>query len=182
MPRIHVIGTGGAGKTILASRLATVLQVPHIELDSIFWQENWQPTETGVFQQSVREALSGPDWVTDGNYSKVRQIIWQRAQVVVWLDYSFVTVFSRLLWRSVRRVFSRELLWGTNRESFLKLFFSRESLLFYVIRDFRKRRTLYEDLSYDPEFKEIQFVRLRTPRHTERWYQEFISSPATLNE
>lgn len=179
MPRIHVIGTGGVGKTVLASRLASALQVPHIELYSIFWQENWQPTETEAFQQAVREALAGRDWVTDGNYSKVRQIIWQRAQVVVWLDYPFVTLFSRLLRRSLRRALSRELLWGTNRESFLKLFFSRESLLVYVIRDFRKRRTLYEHLSQAPEYKEVQFVRLRTPRQSERWFEEFISSQAS---
>jgi adenylate kinase family enzyme len=164
MPRIHVIGTGGVGKTVLASRLASALQVPHIELDSM---------------QAVREALAGRDWVTDGNYSKVRQIIWQRAQVVVWLDYPFVTLFSRLLRRSLRRALSRELLWGTNRESFLKLFFSRESLLVYVIRDFRKRRTLYEHLSQAPEYKEVQFVRLRTPRQSERWFEEFISSQAS---
>lgn len=181
MPRIHVIGTGGVGKTVLASRLASALQVPHIELDSIFWQENWQPTETEVFQQAVREALAGRDWVADGNYSKVRQIIWRRAEVVVWLDFPFVTAFSRLLRRSVRRAFSRELLWGTNRESFVKLFFSRESLLLYVIGDFRKRRTLYEQLSHRPEFKEVQFVRLRTPRQAERWLQEFISSQASPN-
>ncbi|HAY84497.1 MAG TPA: adenylate kinase, partial [Chloroflexi bacterium] len=76
MTRIHIIGSGGAGKTVLASRLASALQVPHIELDSLFWGENWQPTETEVFQQVVGEALAGEDWVTDGNYSKVRQIIW----------------------------------------------------------------------------------------------------------
>jgi len=176
MPRIHVIGTGGVGKTVLASRLATALQVPHIELDSIFWQEDWQPAETEDFKQAVRQALAASDWVTDGNYSKVRQIIWRRAEVVVWLDFPFVIVFFRLLWRSLRRAFSRELLWGTNRETFMKLFFSRESLLFYVIRDFGKRRKLYEHLSQAPEYKEVQFVRLRTPRQAERWVQEFISS------
>ena len=182
MPRIHVIGTGGAGKTVMAAQLASALQVPHIELDSIFWQENWQPSETEVFRHAVREALSGPDWVTDGNYSKVRQIIWHRVQLVVWLDYPFATIFTRLLWRSVRRALSRELLWGNNRESFIKLFFSRESLIFYVIRDFRRRRTLYENLSQDPEFAGVRFVRLRTPRQAEGWYQEFISSQIPLNE
>jgi len=182
MPRIHVIGTGGAGKTVIAARLAFALQVPHIELDSIFWQENWQHSETGFFQQAVREVLAGDDWVTDGNYSKVRQIIWGRAEVVVWLDYPFWTVFLRLLRRSVRRAISRELLWGTNRESFSKLFFSRESLLFYVIRDFKKRRKLYEHLFQESEFEGIRFVRLRTPRQAERWYQEFISLQTSPDE
>jgi len=179
MPRIHVIGTGGVGKTEMAARLAAALQVPHVELDSIFWQEDWQPSETEVFQQVVGEALAGDEWVTDGNYSKVRQIIWRRVQVVVWLDYSFGIVFSRLLRRSVRRALSRELLWGTNRESFSKLFFSRDSLLFYVMRDFMKRRVLYEQLSHAPEFESIQFVRLRAPRQAERWFRDFISSQAS---
>ncbi len=177
MPRIHVIGTGGAGKTFLAAQLAQALTVPHIELDSLFWRENWQKPETEVFQQVVREALSGEDWVTDGNYSAVREIVWGRAQVVVWLDYPLRFIFLRLLKRSLRRALRRELLWGTNRESFSKLFFSRDSLLLYVLRTHKQKQALYEKLTQSPEYTEIEFVRLRSPRQTRQWYQEFISSP-----
>jgi len=179
MTRVHVIGSGGAGKTVLAARLAAALQVPHIELDALFWGENWQPAETEVFQQTVREALAGQDWVTDGNYSKVRPIIWERAEVVVWLDYPLVLVMLRLLNRSLRRSIRRELLWGRNRESFRNLFFSPDSLLLYVWTGYKKRRRLYDQLSQAPEYSAIQFVRLRWPRQTEHWLKEFTCAPGS---
>ena len=179
MTRIHIIGSGGAGKTVLASRLASALQVPHIELDSLFWGENWQPSETEVFQQVVGEALAGEDWVTDGNYSKVRQIIWRRVQVVVWLDYPLLLVMGRLLWRSLYRIFSRQLLWGRNRESFSGLFFSPDSLLLYVLRTHRPRREQYLQLCQAPEYRWIAFVRLRWPHQAEAWLRAFTCAPGS---
>ena len=40
--RIVVVGTTGAGKTTLASRIAVMLELPHIELDAINWQSGWR--------------------------------------------------------------------------------------------------------------------------------------------
>ena len=40
--RIVVVGTSGAGNTILARRIAAQLQLPHIELDAINWQSEWR--------------------------------------------------------------------------------------------------------------------------------------------
>lgn len=39
--RIHVIGVSGSGKTTLARQAAAILGVGHLELDAVFWQENW---------------------------------------------------------------------------------------------------------------------------------------------
>jgi len=38
MKPVVILGRGGAGKSALAQRLSYVLDVPVIELDSIFWQ------------------------------------------------------------------------------------------------------------------------------------------------
>jgi adenylate kinase family enzyme len=181
MPRVHVIGSAGAGKTMLGARLAAALNITHIELDSLYWGEHWQPAELEDFQRAVRQATAADDWVVDGNYSKVRQIVWQRVQLVVWLDYPLLLVLVRLFRRTLERVFSRELLWGRNRESLAEQFFSRESLFLYVLRTHRTRRVRYAQLCRLPEFGGIEFVRLRSPAQTRRWFQDFTSqrgSPA----
>ena len=61
--------------------------MPHIELDALHWGPNWKEAPTDVFRERVRLALQGDAWVIDGNYGKVRDIIWSRAEAIVWLDY-----------------------------------------------------------------------------------------------
>ena len=161
--RIHIVGTAGSGKTTLGRELSARLGIPHIELDRLFWEENWRKSDLKVFKTRVREALSGESWVVEGNYSLAREIVWERVELVVWLDFSLWICLWRVLTRSVRRILSREELWHGNRETIRGSFFSSDSLLWYVIKTTRRRRRQYEELSSLPENAHIQFVRLRKP-------------------
>lgn len=177
MKRFQVIGQGGAGKTSLAAEIAARLGLPYTELDSIFWHPNWQHSPPGKFEAQVKKITIGEAWVVDGNYSRTRSIIWKRVETVVWLDYPLLLCLWRLIGRTSRRIFSRELLWGTNRETFRAAFLSKDSLFLYVIKTHNRRRALYEELCTSPEFGHIEFVRLRSPAETKRWLDE-ISSEA----
>jgi len=42
MNRISVIGTSGSGKTTFANKLAGILRIPHVELDALYWEANWE--------------------------------------------------------------------------------------------------------------------------------------------
>ena len=97
MERVIVIGSSCAGKTTLARRVAEVIESPHIELDAIHWGPNWREAPTEEFRAAVRRLVEGQSWVIDGNYSKVRDIVWPRATDAVWLNYSFPVVFARAL-------------------------------------------------------------------------------------
>ena len=116
LKRVVVVGTSGAGKTTLAGELARVLDVSHVELDAYRHGPNWTETPDDIFRQKVSDALTGYDWVVDGNYSVARDIVWARATTLVWLDYPFYVTFSRLFRRTMRRYFKRTELWNGNRE------------------------------------------------------------------
>lgn len=163
--RIAVVGAGG--KTTLAAELSIRLGVPHVELDALFWEPNWVQAETDVFRQRVAEATSGDAWVVEGNHTRARDLVWPRAETIIWLDYSLRLVVWRTFRRSLRRIRSRENLWNSgNNETVRNTFFSTESLLLWHLRNLRRRRRKYDVLLAPHGTKS---VRLRSPKELRVW-------------
>jgi adenylate kinase family enzyme len=172
--RIGVIGATGSGKTTLARQLAGKLDLTHIELDALHWEAEWREAPDEVFRQRVELATQAPGWSTDGNYSKVRDIIWQRAEAVVWLDYSLSLVFWRLLRRTAQRCRTGEELWNGNRESWssqLKLW-STDSLFNWLFQTYWRRKREYPQLFALPEHRHLNVFHFRFPNQTRSWLAE----------
>jgi len=174
MERIVVVGTTGSGKTTVAARLAAQLGYPHIELDALHWAPGWQEVPLETFRTRLDEATATGRWVVDGNYSKVADLTWRRADTIVWLDYPFFTVFRQLLGRTLRRIATRELLWGTNRES-LRAALSRDSILLWMLKTYHRRRKQYPILFEQPEHAHLTVVRLRSPAQTRAWLAQHVN-------
>lgn len=89
MWRVSVVGNSGSGKTTLAGLIADRLGVPHIELDGVFHQPGWTQKPREEFRAEVERLTASGGWVVDGNYtSKVADIVWERADAVIWVDPS----------------------------------------------------------------------------------------------
>ena len=99
-----VVGSSGCGKTTLARALADHLNVPHVEVDALHWGPDWTPMPTAILRARVAEAIAGDGWVIDGNYFKIREMVWSRADTLVWLDYSMGLILWRILRRTLRRL------------------------------------------------------------------------------
>lgn len=168
--RIVVVGTSGSGKTTLAQQLAAWLSYPHIELDSLHWGPNW--TEAPDFVQKVAQAVERPYWVLDGNYSRVRQIIWSQADTIVWLDYSIWVCYWRMVRRAFQRVFLRRELWNGNRESFRGQFLSRESLFVWIRQTHGRRRMTYSQLRQNNTYPHLTWIYQPSPRMTKQWLKQ----------
>ncbi len=78
MRRISIVGCPGSGKTTVARRLAEILNLEHVELDSVFHQPNWEPLPSDEFQCRVELRLRSDGWVCDGNYQSAltREVLW----------------------------------------------------------------------------------------------------------
>jgi adenylate kinase family enzyme len=174
--RISIVGNTGSGKTTLAGQLADGLGYPHIELDALHWEPGWQPAPDDVFRHRVRMATAQQYWIVDGNYSRVRDIIYERLQMLVWLDYPLPVNLWRLTRRGIQRVVSQEELWGTgNRESFRGQFLSWDSLYVWAVKSHRAKRERYLSFMKDPDFVHIRVVRLRSPSAANRWRLCFLA-------
>jgi adenylate kinase family enzyme len=169
--RIAVVGTTGSGKTTLARRVSRLLAIPHVELDALHWGPDWTPAQPEIFRQRTAQTLSGDAWVVDGNYSKVRDVVWQRADTVVWLDYGLPVVLWRLARRTLRRIFTQEKLWSGNREQVRVQFFTRDSLFLWALRTYPRRRKEYPVLFEKSEYAHLAVVRLRSPRAARDWLE-----------
>ena len=168
-PRVVVVGTSSAGKTRFARALARGLSVPHVELDELHWAPHWKEKSDAEFSRLVAEAVSGSAWVADGNYGVVREILWPRANVIVWLNYSFPIVFWRGLCRSIERSVSRSELWHGNRESFRRAFLSKESILLWILTTYKRRRREFADLRKSAKYAHLEWIEFRRPKEARVW-------------
>jgi adenylate kinase family enzyme len=171
MKRVVVIGTTGSGKSRLAEQLSQRTGLRIIELDRLYWGRDWQGAPLELFRHRVEREIRDGGWIVVGNYSQVRDLVWPAADTLVWLDLSFGLVMSRLLRRTVKRIATREDLWGTgNRETIANSFFSRESIIYYAIKTHRRNRERFiRECGFLAKDKKV--VRLQSPRAVRRFMQ-----------
>jgi adenylate kinase family enzyme len=161
--RISVVGNSGSGKTRLARSLATALGLPHLELDAIFHQPDWQPLERTIFRERVDAFTLAPGWVVDGNYSAVRDIVWGRADTVIWLDLPRWRVMRQIIGRTLRRMATGAELWNGNREHWRNLFGPPEdSMILWSWTRHGMYHDRYLAARADPANAHLTFVQLRT--------------------
>lgn len=64
--RIAVIGNSGGGKSVLARRLASELQLPCVEVDALLWLPGWKLAPPAYFDQEHARAIAADRWVIEG--------------------------------------------------------------------------------------------------------------------
>ena len=165
MRRVSLVGGPGSGKTTVGRRMAQLLGAPYLELDSVFHQPGWTELATEDFRRRVAGVVAGDAWVVDGNYSAVRDLVWQRADTVVWLDLPRPLVMRRVIARTLRRAVTRQELWNGNREplaNFYRLDPERNIIRWtWVMHPSYAAR--YTAALADPAHAHLDFVRLRSP-------------------
>ena len=104
MRRVVVLGRGGAGKSILAARLGTALDLPVVELDKHFWPPDLTPMPKERWAAVQRGLVRDARWVLDGDLGPydVLPVRLRAADTVVVLAFPL----WRCTWRALRR--SRE--------------------------------------------------------------------------
>jgi adenylate kinase family enzyme len=174
-PRIHIVGTSCSGKSTFGRELSLRLSIPFVELDALHWGPNWQEAETEVFQARVAAAIEPDSWIVDGSYGrKIGTAVSERRNIVIWIDLSLPRILFRFLKRSLKRAWSKELLWGGCRETLRNSLFQRDSLLFWILKHHKPARDRYFELLESPPAG-VQVIRLRSPKEVRQFLENSLS-------
>jgi len=169
---IVVVGTSGSGKTTLAKKLCELFKLQEVELDALFWEPGWTEADQEVFRSRIDQKTSASGWAVSGNYRKVRDLTWDRADTVIWLDYSRAVVMTRVFKRTIQRLLKKEVLWGGNRETLYKSFMSRDSIILWAWNSHSKNKARYEADFHSGDYRGMHLLRLKSHKEC----HEFVLS------
>jgi adenylate kinase family enzyme/2-polyprenyl-3-methyl-5-hydroxy-6-metoxy-1,4-benzoquinol methylase len=140
--RVLISGVAGAGKSTLARRLGSKLNIQVIEMDALCWLSGWKREEHQVFRQHLVASMQAKSWIVDGN--DFDNLVKPRADLLIWLDVTWWTAVRRVIMRTLRRIVLRERLWNGNREVLSNLF-SRHNPIFQVLTKYRAESEKLEE-------------------------------------
>jgi adenylate kinase family enzyme len=165
MRRVLVVGMSGAGKTTAARQVAGKLGLPFHEMDVLALGPDWSQAPDLIDQ--VKKITAGPAWIFDSwGYPAVRDLMWQSADTILWLDYPARLVMPRLIRRSALRTATRAELFGGNRET-LREWLRPQHPVWSAAATFSQRREyLFDRTSRSAHCRTVRFT---SPHEFEHW-------------
>lgn len=124
MTRISIVGISGSGKSTLANKLGKKLNIPVVHLDKYFWNADWTERYSREDFKKVSDEFSDKnEWIIDGNYKSSIEHRFERADIIIFLDYP--------KWKSILRVLKRAL---NKNQPFDKTDGAKEKVGWHLIR------------------------------------------------
>lgn len=164
--RILVYGVTGSGKTTLAAAIAARTGLPWHAVDELTWEPNWCEVSTSAQRDQISKICLQRRWILDSGYSGWIDIVLNRVDLVVCLDYPRWRSLGRLLRRTVVRIVDREPICNGNVET-IRTALSRDSIIAWHFRSFsRKRRRMRE---WAAGGIDARVVLINSPRAARRW-------------
>jgi hypothetical protein len=124
-----------------------------------------------LLRERTTAAVAAERWVIDGNKRVVRDLVWPRADTVVWLDYPVAVSLWRLAKRARRRtstLTAQAAVDGSGTGLARQLLAAARGVL-KALRSHAGQRREYPRMFAQPANRHLAVVRLRSPRATQRW-------------
>lgn len=160
--RIHIIGPSGSGKSTYAHHISRLLQIPHYDLDDLYWDNAQQNYGTKMPEdkrnRQLHQILLQDTWIIEGIYISWIQESLQRADRIILLDMSL----SSCRWRVIKRYLKRKLGFEKNKRETLK---TLVELLRWMKIDHPAKQTSFEAIE---KLFPTKTIRLKAMRELEK--------------
>jgi len=169
--KINILGSSCSGKSTVSKKLSKLLTIDLIEIDRINWKlGNWVELSKEDLRKELSDILRDKEsWIIDGSYGKVRDIVWQDVDIIIWLNFPFYLIMYRYFIRTIKRIISKEQLFGANNvETFRMQFFSTDSLFLWILKTFWSRKKRYEGLFEEQRKRGKKIIVVKSVRELDR--------------
>lgn len=163
--RISIVGGSGSGKSTLCNILSKKLNLPAIHLDSINFNPNWIEIDKSERDKIIFSKALEDKWIIDGNYTKTLKERFERADLIIWLDYSTFALLKGIFKRFLQtRNKEREEIPGCKER--LNFDFVK-----YVVTYNKKKRPIIED--YLKDIPKDKFLVFKKQKNLNNWLKDF---------
>lgn len=170
--RISIVGGSGSGKSTLANVLSKELKLPAVHIDAINFNSNWVEIDKKERDKIISIKSSEDKWIIDGNYNKTLKERFDKADLIIWLDYSSFTQVKGVL----KRYFK------THNKERPEIPGCKERLdlnfLKYVITYNKKKRPIIKD--YIKNISKEKVLIFRNQKDLNKWLKEFTGNKNIL--
>ncbi|QDP98981.1 adenylate kinase [Microlunatus elymi] len=161
-----VYGVTGSGKSTLAQELAERTGLPPVAVDELTWRPGWVPVPGDEQRKIISEICAGESWILDHGYGKWLDIVNERVELIIGLDYPRWLSLSRLVRRTIGNVLLRTPTCNGNTET-VATAVADDSIVRWHFRSFARKRQRLREWAADPQGPPV--LVFSHPRQVERW-------------
>lgn len=171
--RISIVGGSGSGKSTLCRILSKYLNLPAIHIDAINFGPNWVQIDKSKRDATILSKSSEEKWIIDGNYDQTLKTRFDRADLIIFLDYSTFALVKGVSKRFLKSPY-KEKQEVPNCKERLNWHFTK-----YVLTYNKKKRPLIlENLKNIPKDKVLIF---KKQKDLNNWLKDFTNNKDIKN-
>ena len=164
MDRVCIIGGSGTGKTTLANNLGKQLNLPVYHIDGINYLQNWEERDRTERDNIILQNANKEKWVIDGTYFSTLKQRLEKADYIIYLDYSTIAQLKGILGRFIKlHSKERQEIPGCNEKMSWEFFW-------WVVKWRKNKRPKIIEI-----FKEIDNDKIhifKTRKELNKWYEK----------
>lgn len=103
--KVAVIGCPGSGKTTFSKKLAAITNLPHYNLDMLYWKPDASHLSRSEFKSIQEQIVAKKEWIIDGNFKRTLEIRIKNAELIYFLDLPVDTCIHGVTTRKREKIF-----------------------------------------------------------------------------